>query len=230
MLIEKKYLKTSSAKFFFLFILLIVSWLFISFLLYYLGSIFHDAHLLQNKFVYQVHKIEFLEQGIEILKQTVAKLEEEQEPRRKFPFIDFWYNSNDSIGPSSLQCLGMVVSAIVVLIVCANVWPAPFIILKKGIAESISGIIETKDVMFTAFSTDGSELEWLVKINKNKHLEIFVKTYDGTEFIPVNNYIAILNRCIQEALSFPGYPYHDRHSELFRLVSEGMSQIPGIPL
>ena len=67
--------------------------------------------------------------------------------------------------------------------------PAHILTLKKGIAEYISSFMGTKDTTFTALSTDGSGLEWLVKIYENKHLKIFVKTIDGTEFMPINNYL-----------------------------------------
>ena len=225
----KNLFKPSSGEF--MFTILIVSLLFLSFLLIYTGSLLHDLDLKQQEVNYQNLRIALLEEEVETLNQLIKEL---QRPKiiRGFRFLSFWSDSNDSsdsIGPS-LKYLGMAVSVVVVLVVCAYVWPAHILTLKKGIAEYISSFMGTKDTTFTALSTDGSGLEWLVKIYENKHLEIFVKTRDGTEFMPINNYLELINFCLEEATAYPGYPYHDDVYGLFNFVYINMAELPIIPL
>ena len=72
--INENLFKSCSDKFSFIFILLVAFWLLISFLLYYVGSIHHDLHLLENDSIHQVLSIELLEQEIETLKQNIKDI------------------------------------------------------------------------------------------------------------------------------------------------------------
>ena len=220
--------KTSSEKLALMILLLIASWLFLAFLLIYTGSVLQEFHLKQEEINHLDLRIALLELEEESLNQKIKEL---QGPKyeRGFTFMSFWSGSNDTIGPA-LKYLGMVVSVVVVLVVCTQIWPAPFLVLKKGIAAYISNFIETKNRTFTSISTDGSEFVWLVRLNKNDRLEILVKLFDGFDFMPVNNLLVILDVCLEEATEFPNHPYHQKLYELFTYISDIMSQAPLIPL
>lgn len=95
-----------------------------------------------------------------------------------------------------LKFLGIGACAIIVCIICSNAYPALFSV-KNLVPTYIFNIIQTYTPFFQTRDTYVSidtiaQLEWLVNIQNNKHMEILVKPLDSLDYIKAGEYILSL--------------------------------------
>jgi hypothetical protein len=92
--------------------------------------------------------------------------------------------------------------AVVVIVVCAKVWPAFFVAIKTGIFAYIQNFKEFPDRYCESATTayDGTDYDWLVTISK-KNVSIFIKLSDDpdTHYTSVIEVIHLMEKTIRTA-------------------------------
>ena len=92
--------------------------------------------------------------------------------------------------------------AVVVIVVCAKVWPAFFVAIKTGIFAYIQNFKEFPDRVFEYRGTahDGIDYDWLITISK-QNVSIFIKLSDipNSQYTPVMELIYLKDKTIRTA-------------------------------
>ena len=116
------------------------------------------------------------------LLEVFKKLEGAEQIKNKAFFSSLVGDGGSSSINPYLKYLCGCACAVVVIVVCAKVWPAPFVAIKTGIFAYLQNFKEFPDRYCESATTayDGTDYDWLVTISK-KNVSIFIKLSDDPD-------------------------------------------------
>lgn len=191
-----KFIKHIKVFFPVLFFLFLVNVCFLLYL-YYMEN--HEILTLAAK----LHSLKEKNQQLQgAIAEALKKLEVAEQGKNKSLFSSIAGDgSGSSINPY-LKYLCGCACAVVVIIVCAKVWPAPFVAIKTGIFAYLQNFKEFPDRYCESATTayDGTDYDWLVAISK-KNVAIFIKLSDDpdTHYTSVIEVIHLMEKTIRTA-------------------------------
>ena len=115
--------------------------------------------------------------------------------------------------PNELKYLCGCACAVVVIIVCAKVWPAPFIAIKNYTYPyilSCFGYSATEILTIRMVSPEGISYDWLITSSLDQ-IDVFIKftTAPDAVYLPIDIFIDMLQKCADEGtLSSNPYLYN----------------------
>jgi hypothetical protein len=105
--------------------------------------------------------------------------------------------------PLPLELVGWFFCAIVVLVVFAKTETGADL-FEKVLSTTFVKYFQTKGTRYS-FRDDTSLLDWVVYINEHCRIELFVKTFSATDYMPAAHYLLLLHKKYLQAIN-PAYP------------------------
>ena len=124
--------------------------------------------------------------------------------------------------------------AVVVIIVCAKVWPAPFIAIQNCTVPyilSYFGSSKTQDIRFSTVSSEGTSYDWLVKSSLD-HVDVFIKfsTAPDAEYMFLPMFLDMLQKCADKGTLSSNLYFYNHMIHLVNIVDATATASQVLPI
>ena len=170
----------------------------------------------------------------EALIEVFKKLEGAEQIKKKTFFSSLVGDGGSSSINPYLKYLCGCACAVVVIIVCAKVWPAPFIAIKNYTYPyilSCLGYSATETLIFRTVSPEGISYDWLVTSSFD-YVNIAIK-FTGApdaEYRSLHIFLDMVQKCAGEATNSPNHYLYNHMIHLVNIAdaTATASQVPPI--
>ena len=221
--------KKNLAQTLFIIFLFLINFLILFYIYFYLYL--DQVTAIQAKIVYMQEKNKVIEQT---LLEVFKKLEGAEQIKNKAFFSSLVGDGGSSSINPYLKYLCGCACAVVVIIVCAKVWPAPFIAIKNYTYPyilSCLGYSATETLIFRTVSPEGISYDWLVTSSFD-YVNIAIK-FTGApdaEYRSLHIFLDMVQKCAGEATNSPNHYLYNHMIHLVNIAdaTATASQVPPI--
>ena len=168
------------------------------------------------------------------LEEVLKKLEGAEQIKKTSIFSSLAGDGGSSSINPYLKYLCGCACAVVVIIVCAKVWPAPFIAIKNYTYPyilSCLGYSATETLIFRTVSPEGISYDWLVTSSFD-YVNIAIK-FTGApdaEYLSLHIFLDMVQKCAGEATNSPNHYLYNHMIHLVNIAdaTATASQVPPI--
>ena len=179
-------------------------------------------------------EIASMHERIRELEETLKKLEEAKQIKNLSFFSSFACDGGSSSINPYVKYLCGCACAVVVIIVCAKVWPAPFIAIKNYTYPyilSCFGYSATEILTIRMVSPEGISYDWLITSSFD-YVNIAIK-FTGApdeEYISLHIFLDMVQKCAGEATNSPNHYLYNHMIHLVNIADATATATQVLPI